>query len=81
MVLLDAKSYIAYFFWIKYLLKTEYINSAKWSSKLPFKNLYNLWSMMVINYKSFNIYAKIKVIISCIEGYAYKCLSIFLASL
>lgn len=36
---------------------------------------------MVINYKSFNIYAKLKVIISCIEVYAYKCLSIFLASL
>lgn len=42
MALLHAKSYIAYFFFIKYLLKTEYINSAKWSSKLPFKNLYNL---------------------------------------
>lgn len=37
--------------------------------------------MMVINYKSFNIYAKIKVILSSIEGDAYKCLSIFLASL
>lgn len=41
-VLSDAKSYIAYFFFIKYLLKAEYIKSAKWSSKLPFKNLYNL---------------------------------------
>lgn len=37
--------------------------------------------MMVTYLKSFNIYAKIKVIMSFIEGEAYKCLSIFLASL
>lgn len=78
MVLLHAKSYIAYFFFIKYLLKTEYINSANCLLKI-----YIIFPspIMVINYKSFNIYAKLKVIISCIEVYAYKCLSIFLASL
>lgn len=81
MVLLDVKLYIVYFFWIKYFLKIEYINSVKWFFKLFFKNLYNLWLMMVINYKLFNIYVKIKVIISCIEGYVYKCLSIFLVFL
>lgn len=43
MVLLDVKLYIVYFFWIKYFLKIEYINSVKWFFKLFFKNLYNFF--------------------------------------
>lgn len=81
MVLLYVKLYIVYFF-IKYFLKIEYINSVKWFFKLFFKIfIIFLFLIMVINYKLFNIYVKLKVIISCIEVYVYKCLSIFLVFL